>query len=206
MSFEILALYLPVIFLVVIAPGADILFIIGNGISGGSRAGAVSAWGIASGMVIHSILATVGLGLLLQKMPIVYQTVLIIGALYLAYLGISALRGQGGLTQIEEIEPKPLWTIWREGLMVNLLNPKAVLFMVAFLPQFLTPGGWEPSIQLFCLGMLIVLVMILVMTPVGIFAGYSGVWLKKHSQYGLYVNRIVGILFISLAFWVIWGR
>lgn len=206
MSLEILALYLPVVFLVVIAPGADILFIIANGISGGSRSGAMAAWGIASGMMIHTVFASVGLGFLLQRMPILYQGIMIAGALYLAYLGIGALRGKGGLSQIKKMEPKPLLKIWQEGLLVNLLNPKAMLFMVAFLPQFITPGGWDVSIQLFCLALIIVAMMFLVMTPIGIFAGYSGTWLKEHPYYTLWVNRTIGFIFIFLALWILWAR
>jgi len=207
MSIEMLVLYLPVAFLVVIAPGADVLFIITNGVSNGPKAGVLSVCGIATGMLIHTILATVGLGILLKTMPLLYQGLLWSGALYLGYLGLSALRGSGGLAEIGHVEAKNALEIWRDGLFVNLLNPKALLFVVALLPQFIDPASsLSVSMQFFLLGLIIIGMMALVMTPIGICAGRCGEWLKNNPAYGQYVNRIVGVLFIGLAVWVIIGQ
>jgi len=123
---------------VIAAPGPDIFYVLARAVSGGKRIGSISALGIASGEVLHTILAVFGLAALLQASTSAFLIVKYIGAVYMVYLGARAIRERNDIT-LESLGPASDWKVFRQGVLTNLFNPKAVLFYVTFLPQFVNP-------------------------------------------------------------------
>ncbi len=124
-------------------PGTDTLYIVTRSIAQGPRAGLVSAAGIMTGCVVHVISAALGLSLVLTRFPAIFSLVTWAGALYLAWLGIRTLRSPHPdfETTDSRFSRNTLMTIYRQGVLTNVLNPKVAVFFLAFLPQFITPSA-----------------------------------------------------------------
>jgi threonine/homoserine/homoserine lactone efflux protein len=117
-------------------PGPNNLYISLRSLSQGRRAGVVSAFGIETGSLVHATVAALGLVAMVTAWPVVFTVITAAGAAYLVLLGIRTLRTAVGTHGLDAVEPEPLWQIYRQGVLVNLLNPKVALFFLAFLPQF----------------------------------------------------------------------
>ena len=110
------------------APGPDILYVLSRAISGGKRTGCISAIGIASGEVLHTVLAILGLAALLQASAKAFLVVTLLGAFYLVYLGIRAIREPNPFARLQTVVRAADWRVFRQGVLTNLFNPKAILF------------------------------------------------------------------------------
>jgi len=130
---------------VTVAPGADTLLVVRNSLRGGRRDGMLTAIGIGCGLYVHALLSAIGVSAILAHSAQAFLVLKIAGAAYLAWLGLQSLRAgiRGAPAAVPENAPAaamPAIRSFREGLLTNLLNPKVIVFYLALLPQFLTPG------------------------------------------------------------------
>jgi len=136
---------------VVLIPGPDFAVVTANAVSGGRVRGAWCAAGVASSNTVQGVAAVVGLGALVVRAQPVFQAVKWAGVAYLVYLGVrllrSAVRGRYG-TPDAAADPHAARRGWRQGFLSNITNPKVLLFYLAVLPQFLTPGSGLPFLAL----------------------------------------------------------
>ena len=138
-------------------PGPAVMYVVSRSIGHGRAAGLVSVMGIVVGTLFHVVAATLGLSALLASSALAFQFVKYLGAAYLIYLGIrTLLRDDAQLLQAANGDRR-LLHIFAQGVLVNLLNPKTVLFFLAFLPQFVDPSRGHPTLQIFQLGVLFAL-------------------------------------------------
>jgi RhtB (resistance to homoserine/threonine) family protein len=131
--------------LMTISPGADTFLVVRNSLRGGRRDGFLTVLGIVSGLYVHALLSAVGVSALLAHSATAFFVLKVAGAAYLAWLGIQSLRsGLGRTPPATPREPDaarvPGTRSFREGLLTNLLNPKVIVFYLALLPQFISPG------------------------------------------------------------------
>ncbi len=124
-----------------LTPGQDTIYIIGRSVAQGKKAGIVSAFGIMSGVLVHTMLAAFGLSAILATSSILFNIVKYIGAGYLIWIGIGFIRNKENHRQlsINGNTQQKLWNIFRQGMLTNILNPKVALFFLSFLPQFVRP-------------------------------------------------------------------
>jgi RhtB (resistance to homoserine/threonine) family protein len=152
--------FLGVCALVICTPGPDTALTIRNSIVGGRRGGVLTAAGVAAGQLVWTVAASVGIAGLLQASQPAFTALKIVGAAYLAFLGVqsilAALRGHGNEErQMRPPERRP-WSAIRQGFISNLANPKMAAFFLSLLPQFITDpsGGFAALLPLgavFCL-------------------------------------------------------
>jgi len=152
-----LVLFMTGAMLLLLVPGPAVLYITSRSIGLGRAAGLVSAMGIAVGTLVHVAAATLGLSALLVSSATAFQFVKYAGAAYLIYLGIRTLRGGDAARLDPTGERRSLRSIFGQGVLVNLLNPKTALFFLAFLPQFVNPARGHATLQIFELGVLFAL-------------------------------------------------
>jgi threonine/homoserine/homoserine lactone efflux protein len=138
-------------FLLWITPGPDTMYIIARSMSQGRWAGVLSALGIGTGTIFHTIFAALGLSAILAASAWAFTIVKIVGACYLIYLGIQALRQPLTKPNAEVIATSG-WRIFRQGVVCNALNPKVAIFFLAFLPQFVDPHAGLGPIPFLALG------------------------------------------------------
>ena len=134
-------------------PGPNNLYISLRSLTQGRRAGVVSAFAIETGTLVYIVVTALGLATLVQASPALFTAITVAGALYLAYLGLKLIKTRP-TEQSSDVQAAPLGRVFRDGVLVNLLNPKAALFFLAFLPQFTThdAGPAQPRSEMLLLG------------------------------------------------------
>jgi threonine/homoserine/homoserine lactone efflux protein len=126
-------------------PGPNNLYISLRSMTQGRRAGVVSALAVETGTVVYVVVTALGLATLVQASPTLFTAITVAGALYLAYLGAKTLKAPAN--ELNAVAPARLGRVFRDGVVVNLLNPKAALFFLAFLPQFTTRGAGPEQLR-----------------------------------------------------------
>jgi len=138
-----------------LTPGADSLYVVTRSIAQGARAGVVAALGIAAGCCVHVLAAALGLSAILAASATAFTVVKLLGATYLVYLGVSLLRRRPSPTQSPgAVTAAPGRTIFAQGFLTNLLNPKVALFFLAFVPQFIDQGAANTALSFVLLGVI----------------------------------------------------
>ena len=156
-----IALFLLAATALAIVPGPAVAYIVTQSIDRGRRAGLVSALGVASGGLVHVAAATVGLSALIASSATAFTAVKLVGAAYLIVVGIRRIRSGDSEGPEAPALRAPLRRVYRQGVVVNVLNPKTALFFLAFLPQFVNPERGMVWPQVAVLGVLFVLVAVL---------------------------------------------
>ena len=182
-----------------LSPGPDMAFILGQTAKRGIRSGFSAMFGIWTGAFIHVIFAAMGLSAILATSAIAFSTVKWIGAAYLIWLGIQALRSKGTNMSVNgQNSPTGLMKIFKQGVLVAILNPKVAIFFLAFLPQFAEVGAGPVSAQLFLHGFLIIVVAAFVEPPLILVGGKLTGYLSNNAQVSRWMDRGLGALFVGL--------
>ncbi|HKJ02059.1 MAG TPA: LysE family translocator [Longimicrobiales bacterium] len=146
------ALFMGASLALLLTPGPAVLYIVGRSVDQGVRAGLVSAMGLATGGALHMLAAVVGISALLAASSSALAALAWAGAAYLGWLGWRELRPSPPRRGEAPSPARTPTQLYRQGVLVSVLNPKAVLFFLAFLPQFVRPGGADPRLQVLALG------------------------------------------------------
>lgn len=149
--------FLAASFLLWLTPGPDTMYIIARSIAQGRRAGVMSALGIGSGLLIHTLLAGFGLSVILATSAWTFAAVKTAGAAYLVYLGVKTLRKRTAAPATHGLSPVSGWQVYREGVVCNTLNPKVAVFFLALLPQFVDPAARPGPLPFLFLGTIFVM-------------------------------------------------
>ncbi len=182
-----------------LSPGPDIAFILGQTVRGGRRSGFAAMFGIWTGAFGHVLMAAAGLSVILATSAVAFTVVKWAGAAYLIWLGISALRSGGGSFVSDEIKGATNQkSVYKQGAMVGLLNPKVAIFFLAFLPQFVVEGAGPIWAQMFLHGCLIIIVAALIEPPLVIAGERLTSKLRSNPSIGLWMDRSLGAIFVAL--------
>ncbi len=184
-----------------IAPGPDLVYIIGQTLRGGRRAGFAAMTGVWLGAFGHVLMAAAGLSVLLLTSATLFTVVKWLGAAYLVWLGINALRSDGAaFTAAAQpaCQRQALLPVFRQGALVCLLNPKVAVFFLAFLPQFVEPGAGPVWAQMFLHGVLIIAVAAIIEPLVVLAAEKLASTLRGNARLGQWLERMLGGVLIAL--------
>lgn len=177
-----------------VTPGADFLFISASGISGGSRIGMAAALGVNVGVTLHVLLAAAGVSVILLTYPASYIAIKYLGATYLIYLAIQAWRNTG---EIGTGHAAPsVGTAIKRGFLTNILNPKTMLFIFAFIPQFTDPAIGSVWMQILILGAIFQFFGVIFALLLGFAAGLFANALRARVKI---LNKISAIMFGGIA-------
>ena len=193
-----LALFAVAAFLLAVVPGPAVVYIVTQSIDGGRIAGLASAAGIGTGGLVHVMFAAVGLSALLLRSAVAFEVVKYAGAAYLIVMGIRRLMEKDVLPDPEVSHERSLWRLYRQGVVVNVLNPKTALFFFAFLPQFVNPDAGRVGVQIAILGLVFVAVAMISDSMYALVAGTAGRWLKESRGYLRVQRWVSGTVFIGL--------
>jgi threonine/homoserine/homoserine lactone efflux protein len=199
---HLLALYVLAVFLAMIAPGPDMLFVLAVGVRGGPRAGLLAALGAASSEIVQITAVAAGLSALFAAAPAAFTVLRLCGAAYLLYLGVQALRSARRGSPVNAAPTAALPSgryAYLRGFLTNLVNPKMVTFAVAFLPQFVDRGLGHVPLQFTVLGAIFVAFEVLVDGAVGLTAGRLGAWLSRRRRARQALDVGSGTIMVALA-------
>jgi threonine/homoserine/homoserine lactone efflux protein len=145
---------------IIVLPGSDMAFVIGNTLAGGRSLGLAAISGIVVGGLAHSVMAYLGIGLVLQTVPGAFSVMLFVGAAYLAWLGYQLLNAAPDPQSVQSTRARSRLTTMAQGVLTCLLNPKAYFFMLAIYPQFVRPEKGSFGMQVIILSLIIAFVQI----------------------------------------------
>ena len=157
-------------FIVIVSPGTGVLYTLAAGLSRGSRASVVAAFGCTIGIVPHMAAAILGLAALLHTSALAFQTFKYLGVAYLLYMAWNTLREHGALRVEKEVGTRSAVQVTVTAILINILNPKLSIFFLAFLPQFVSAGELNPLSRMLELSGVFMLMTFLVFVGYGLFA------------------------------------
>jgi len=205
MSTTDLALYFAIVFSIIVLPGMDMVFVLGNSLVGGRRAGVAAVAGIIAGGLCHMGMGATGISLLARALPGLFTLMLLGGSLYVAWMGGSLLRASygsssgGGLALPTRSGAARPGGAFRGALLTSLLNPKAYLFTLAILPQFLHPERGSIWLQTGALTLITSTTQAGVYGTLALLASRSRAWLDANEAVNRVVMRGVGVLLLAAA-------
>ena len=192
-------LFLSASFLLWITPGPDTMYILARTLSQGRLAGVLSVFGVSTGILAHTVFAAVGLSAILASSALAFTVVKFVGAAYLIYLGVQALRSDLALSSSAGMAAQSRSKIFRQGFLTNLLNPKIAMFFLAFLPQFVAPDSENNSAGtfLFLGGMFVLGGTLWCLLLVG-FATRFIETVGSNTRLSRSVGKVTGLVYIAL--------
>lgn len=187
-----------------VTPGTDSMYIITRSISQGSRAGFYSVLGITSGILVHTVLAALGLSILLANSAFAFIIVKYIGAIYLCYLGIKMIISKSestlanSLSTDKKLKPLDHWKIYKQGVLTNVFNPKVALFFIAFFPHFIDPSYAYSALSFLILGLSFATTGFLWCLGLAFLASVFSKNLRENPSIESILNKIGGVVFIGM--------
>jgi threonine/homoserine/homoserine lactone efflux protein len=203
-----------------VSPGPDMAYIVGQTAVHGRKIGLFSSFGVVSGAFVHVLAATFGLSAILATSALAFAVVKWVGVAYLVWLGIGALRGSFAkpddtgapdettkpvapaipTTSAAPISSKPMtaFAAWRQGVMIDVLNPKVAIFFMAFLPQFVDPAMGNGAVQFLVLGLMVLLIALVVEGMLVLAVASAAGRIKGSRKLGAWLQRALGGMFIAL--------
>lgn len=198
------ATYLLAACIVIAAPGPDSMNTLAIGLSQGRREGMAYALGVGIGCLTHTLWAVLGISAIVAASETLFGLVKWIGVAYLLWLGVQALRERRALPVMDDRAARPQAQSGAasrvlQGTLTNALNPKVMLFFMAFLPQFADPRLGAIGAQMFVMGLTFAAITTVAYVLLGAGAGSLGERLLRQPSIARWLNRITGVLFIGLA-------
>lgn len=192
-------LYFVVVFGIIVLPGLDMAYVMASSILGGRRAGLAAVGGIVAGGVCHLLMATAGIAVVLQLWPALFNLILLAGAAYIAWMGMTFLRSDSVFQPAigREVLAPPV--IFRRAMMTSLLNPKAYIFMLAIFPQFLKTDQGPLWLQSGVLGAITALTQLGVYGALAFASSQASGWFATHPRAACVTARAMGVLLIFTA-------
>ncbi|MDP7988752.1 LysE family translocator [Bacillus sp. MHSD_36] len=178
-------------------PGADTMYIVGRSISQGRKAGVYSVFGIITGSLVHTLLVAFGLSIILTKSIVLFNTIKVIGVIYLVYLGMKMILDKTNVVFQASSNKLNIGKIYLQGLLTSLTNPKVSLFFIAFLPQFIDTKASGPM-PFIILGITFTVTGLLWCLFVAFFSSYVTKKLRGNQKVGMILNKVTGIIFIGM--------
>ncbi len=191
-----LAAFLPAALALNLTPGADMMFCLAQGLRGGPRPALAASAGISAGCMVHVSLAGAGLGAAVAAHPGLFDLIRWFGVAYLLVLVARTLATPFGTGATPSVRPA---RAFRDGLLINLTNPKVILFILAFVPQFVDPARGAVLGQFLVFGLVLSLGGMVVNGLVGVFAGNLGRALTRNARIGTGLRYGSAAVFAGLA-------
>ena len=187
-------LFLAATVAICLAPGPDMLFVVASAARGGARTGLDAVGGITTAMTLHVTAAALGLSALFAASATAFNVLRVVGAVYLVWLGISALRGRR-----PALGPSaPRAEAFRRGCLTNVTNPKVIVFFAAFLPQFVVPGAAPVALQLLELGAVFAAIGLAFDVSIALTAGALGERIGRYVRATRILDAVAGVVMIAL--------
>lgn len=176
-------------------PGPDILFVITQSITRGRKAGIVFAAGLCTGLIVHVTAVCLGISVLLMSSPVAFTALKFAGAGYLLYLGVKSFLGRNQNHFHLDTATAVSGKLYRKGILMNVLNPKVILFFLAFFPQFIDKAAGNPILQMLVLGLFFMVQAFLIFSLVALLAARLARRLMQNPRIAFGVNIAEALIY-----------
>ncbi|MBQ4212248.1 MAG: LysE family translocator [Selenomonas sp.] len=185
--------------LLTLAPGPDNMYLLAKSLASGAKSGVALSGGLASGIVFHTGLVMLGAAALIKASPFAFMTLKFVGAGYLLYLAWQAFHEQGDLELGQNNDTLAYGALYRRGVLMNILNPKVLLFFLAFLPQFVDTGSEQLALQIALLGAVFAMQAFVIFAFIAICAGRVRAFISKTRNLNRILGVVQGVVLVAIA-------
>lgn len=183
---------------IILTPGQDMMIVLARSISQGQKAGIMTALGVSTGLLGHTLFATFGLGSLLMASEWLFNIIKFIGAAYLIYIGYQLLTSKEPKLSMKNLPSVSYKKMFMQGAITNIMNPKITIFYFSYLPQFVTLNSSNETLQIFILGITFALITFFLKSTIGFISGLLSFWIKTKPIVLKYINKTSGVVLILL--------
>lgn len=199
MEINTLLYFLTASVVLTLAPGPDNMYLLAKSLASGAKSGVALSAGLASGIVFHTTLVILGVAALLRSSPLAFSVLKFAGAAYLLYLAGKAFREQGELQLGEAGEGTPYLALYRRGVLMNVLNPKVLLFFLAFLPQFVDTASDNVGWHIAALGVIFAVQAFVIFSFIALCAGKVRNFILGRQNINRILNIVQGVVLTAIA-------
>jgi threonine/homoserine/homoserine lactone efflux protein len=183
-----------------ISPGPDNIYVLMQSIVNGKKYGLATVAGLISGCLIHTTLVAFGVSAIIKESDTLFFIIKLFGALYLLFLAFKVYKSSSQLSlNSDDIPQKSLVQLFKQGFIMNVLNPKVSIFFLAFFPGFLFSNTLNSVTQFYVLGLLFMLVSAIIFSGIAVLAGSISDYIKQNKRIGFYLKWLQIIVFIGIA-------
>jgi threonine/homoserine/homoserine lactone efflux protein len=186
------------------SPGPDNIYVLMQSITNGKQYGLATVAGLITGCIVHTTLVAFGVSAIIKENDNLYFAIKLFGALYLFYLAYKVFKSNTSITlNNSNIAKKSLMQLFKQGFIMNVLNPKVSIFFLAFFPGFLFSDTLSTVIQFYVLGFLFMTVSLIIFSTIAILAGTISDYIKQNKNIGIVLKWLQIIVFVGIAFFIL---
>ena len=188
-----------------VSPGPDNIYVLMQGVANGKKFGLATTTGLISGCLVHTTLLAFGISVLIKENDQLFLFIKLFGALYQWYLAYKVFRSPGSLelSNSKAIPKKSLGQLFRQGFIMNVLNPKVTIFFLAFFPGFLFSDTLSTVVQFYILGLLFMLVSFIIFSLIALLSGTISYYIKTNHGIGIFLKWLQIFVFIGIGVYIL---
>ncbi len=187
-----------------LSPGPDNIFVLTQSIVNGKKFGLATVFGLISGCLVHTTLLAFGVSAIIKQSEYLFFAIKIFGAIYLLYLAYKVYQSDANIILSKKnIIEKTTTQLFKQGFIMNVLNPKVSIFFLAFFPGFLFSDHLSTVVQFYILGGVFMLVSLVIFSAIAILAGAISTSIKKNKKIGLYLKWMQIVVFVLIAAFIL---
>lgn len=203
MNYEILFGFILATTALAISPGPDNIYVLMQSITNGRKYGIATVCGLISGCLVHTTLVAFGVSAIIKESETLFFIIKTLGALYLLYLAYKVFKSDAAVSLSNNAVPKKsMMQLFKQGVIMNVLNPKVSIFFLAFFPAYLFSKTISTVTQFYVLGLLFMATSFMVFALIAILAGFISDYLKKSKNIGLVLKWLQIVVFIGIAIFI----
>lgn len=204
MNFELLFSFVIATSALACSPGPDNIYVLMQSITNGKQYGLATVAGLITGCIVHTTLVAFGVSAIIKENDKLYFAIKLFGGLYLFYLAYKVFKSNTSITLSNtNIPKKSLKQLFKQGFIMNVLNPKVSIFFLAFFPGFLFSNTLSTVIQFYVLGLLFMAVSLIIFSTIAILAGTISDYIKQNESIGIFLKWLQIIVFVGIAFFIL---
>ncbi|MDG2437650.1 MAG: LysE family translocator [Polaribacter sp.] len=187
-----------------LSPGPDNIFVLTQSIVNGKKFGLATVFGLISGCLVHTTLLAFGVSAIIKQSENLFFTIKLFGAIYLLYLAFKVYQSDASIILVKgNVENKTTAQLFKQGFIMNVLNPKVSIFFLAFFPGFLFSDSISTVIQFYILGLIFMLVSLIIFSAIAILASVIAEKIKENKNIALYLKWTQIVVFVLIAVFIL---
>lgn len=207
LDLNIIIPFLSASILLTLMPGPDIIYVIMQSITNGKKYGIVTALGLVSGILIHTTLIAFGIAAIINQSEVLFFIIKLLGAFYLFYLALGVYRSTNSMNfENNSIPKKSLKELFKQGFIMNVLNPKVAIFFLAFFPGFIVESKGNITLQIYILGLIFMIQALLIFTIVSVTSAKLTGFLRQNKKFEKIIKWLQIFVFIAIGFYILFSE
>jgi threonine/homoserine/homoserine lactone efflux protein len=204
LNYETLITFIGATAVLSLSPGPDNIYVLMQSIANGKKYGLATVAGLMTGCLVHTSLLAFGVSAIIKENDQVFFVIKLFGALYLFYLAFQVFRSDTKIIISKEAQPqKSLVQLFKQGFIMNVLNPKVTIFFLAFFPGFLFSDSMSTVVQFYVLGFLFIAVSAVIFSAIAILSGMISELITKSKNLGIILKWMQILVFVGLAIYLL---